>query len=312
MKKQNGITLISLIITIIIMLILAGVSLSMVMGDGSMLEQANAATENTRGGEVQEYIDLAIASNKAGKYSNIGIKSKEQIIEELKNEKLLTQDEVDELADNDILQIGNVSIDFSKIDESIDENMVAVNVGDYVTYSGGGINKWRVVETKSNGEIVVYAKLSSLGSNTKLSTSFYNSGKSTLEEYYNTFVNSSFANSASLGNVSEYIRAITGKEIAVQDAGMTIGTVTGVQVTETELTELGILGMNVSVGLYLSNGTLMTNTYRTITATDGLGYLSHDISAVEAETDAFIAVTLKSGLTYTGSGTNESPYIVGN
>ena len=312
MKKQNGITLISLIITIIIMLILAGVSLSMVMGDGSMLEQANAATENTRGGEVQEYIDLAIASNKAGKYSNIGIKSKEQIIEELKNEKLITQDEVDELADNDILQIGNVSIDFSKIDESIDENMVAVNVGDYVTYSGGGINKWRVVETKSNGEIVVYAKLSSLGSNTKLSTSFYNSGKSTLEEYYNTFVNSSFANSASLGNVSEYIRAITGKEIAVQDAGMTIGTVTGVQVTETELTELGILGMNVSVGLYLSNGTLMTNTYRTITATDGLGYLSHDISAVEAETDAFIAVTLKSGLTYTGSGTNESPYIVGN
>ncbi len=313
MKKQNGITLISLIITIIVMLILAGVALSMVMGDGSIVEQANSATENTRGGEVQEYVDLSIASNRAGKYSNIGIKNKEQIIEELKNEKLITQDEANELADSDILQIGDVTIDFSKIDESIDSDIVSVDVGDYVTYSGGGINKWRVVEKKGNGEIVVYAKLSSLGSSNKLSTSFYNSGKSTLEEYYNTFVDSLFANSASLGSVSKYIKALTGKEIAEQNPDMIINPVTGVQITEAELIELGILGMNISEdGLYLSNETLMTATFRTISVDNGLGYLSYDISAVEAATDAFIAVTLKSGLTYTGLGTSESPYIIGN
>ena len=64
MKKQNGITLISLIITIIIMLILAGVALSMVMGDGSVIEQANTATEKTRLAEVKEEISLALAEQK--------------------------------------------------------------------------------------------------------------------------------------------------------------------------------------------------------------------------------------------------------
>ena len=37
MNKQKGITLVSLVITIIVMLILAGVSLNMVMGDNSVL-----------------------------------------------------------------------------------------------------------------------------------------------------------------------------------------------------------------------------------------------------------------------------------
>ena len=40
MNKQKGITLVSLVITIIVMLILAGVSLNMVMGDNSVLLQA--------------------------------------------------------------------------------------------------------------------------------------------------------------------------------------------------------------------------------------------------------------------------------
>ena len=39
-KKEQGITLVSLVITIIVMLILAGVSLSMVTGDSSVLKNA--------------------------------------------------------------------------------------------------------------------------------------------------------------------------------------------------------------------------------------------------------------------------------
>ena len=41
--NNKGITLVSLVITIIVMLILAGVSLSMVLGDGSVLDQAKNA-----------------------------------------------------------------------------------------------------------------------------------------------------------------------------------------------------------------------------------------------------------------------------
>ena len=97
MKKQNGITLISLIITIIIMLILAGVSLSMVMGDGSMLEQANSATEKTRAGEIKEEISVALAEQKTSEYSGINSRGREEVIEELYNKGSLTSDEVEQL-----------------------------------------------------------------------------------------------------------------------------------------------------------------------------------------------------------------------
>ena len=65
MRKQTGITLVSLVITIIVMLILAGVSLSMVMGDSSALEQAKEAVENTNIGMVKDNISMAWASAKA-------------------------------------------------------------------------------------------------------------------------------------------------------------------------------------------------------------------------------------------------------
>ena len=65
MKKQTGITLVSLVITIIVMLILAGVSLSMVTGDGSVLSQAIGATEQTNIGTVKDEISLAWSSAKA-------------------------------------------------------------------------------------------------------------------------------------------------------------------------------------------------------------------------------------------------------
>ena len=47
LSRNKGITLVSLVITIIVMLILAGVSLSMVMGDNSVLERAQEAVEKT-------------------------------------------------------------------------------------------------------------------------------------------------------------------------------------------------------------------------------------------------------------------------
>ena len=44
MKQKNGITLIALVITIIVMLILAGVSLNAVIGDNGIITQAQNAT----------------------------------------------------------------------------------------------------------------------------------------------------------------------------------------------------------------------------------------------------------------------------
>ena len=68
-NSTNGITLIALVITIIVLLILAGVSIAMLTGDNGILTQANEAKEkNTIGGE-KEQIQLAIQSLKMKRQS---------------------------------------------------------------------------------------------------------------------------------------------------------------------------------------------------------------------------------------------------
>ena len=76
MKKQEGITLISLIITIIIMLILAGVALSMVTGDGSVVEQAISAVDKTENAQHNEEAQIEEATDfvlsKTGQMTKVG------------------------------------------------------------------------------------------------------------------------------------------------------------------------------------------------------------------------------------------------
>ena len=144
MKKQNGITLISLIITIIIMLILAGVSLSMVMGDGSIIDQANAATEKTRAGEIKEQVDLAKSANQMIKYSNVGTKkSKAALVQELHSNNQITDEEKDKLlgengqTEVDTITISDMVIDFSGLAEET-VNITSVSVAEYSFPSTGG------------------------------------------------------------------------------------------------------------------------------------------------------------------------------
>ena len=64
MKNQKGITLIALVITIIVLLILAGVSIAMLTGDNGILTRAGDAKMAQIEGEVQEKINLAIQATK--------------------------------------------------------------------------------------------------------------------------------------------------------------------------------------------------------------------------------------------------------
>lgn len=60
MKNQKGITLIALVITIIVLLILAGVSIAMLIGQNGILTQAQNASEATIKGEAEEAVKLAL------------------------------------------------------------------------------------------------------------------------------------------------------------------------------------------------------------------------------------------------------------
>ena len=64
MKNNKGITLIALVITIIVLLILAGVSISTIAGENGILKKAKAAKENTNSSQEKELIDIAVSSAK--------------------------------------------------------------------------------------------------------------------------------------------------------------------------------------------------------------------------------------------------------
>ena len=62
MKNNRGITLIALVITIIVLLILAGVSIAMVTGDNGLLSQATRAGAETQVAEAKEMAIMDVST----------------------------------------------------------------------------------------------------------------------------------------------------------------------------------------------------------------------------------------------------------
>ena len=55
LKEQKGITLVALIITIIVLLILAGVTISFAIGDGSIFNKSKNAVNTYKNAQDNEY-----------------------------------------------------------------------------------------------------------------------------------------------------------------------------------------------------------------------------------------------------------------
>ena len=64
-KKERGITLIALVITIIVLLILAGVSIAMLTGQNGILTQAQNAKTTTANKSAEEKVKLAVMGARA-------------------------------------------------------------------------------------------------------------------------------------------------------------------------------------------------------------------------------------------------------
>ena len=78
-KTNNGITLIALVITIIVLLILAGVTIATLMGDNGILTKATEARDKTKITEEQEKVKLAVAGTLAEENGgNIRVESLEE------------------------------------------------------------------------------------------------------------------------------------------------------------------------------------------------------------------------------------------
>ena len=81
LKTAKGITLIALVITIIVLLILAGVTIAALSGPNGILSNANKAKEQTAESGAREKINIAVA----GSYDNTGRFDSEKFKEEIQN-----------------------------------------------------------------------------------------------------------------------------------------------------------------------------------------------------------------------------------
>ena len=106
MKKSKGITLIALVITIIVLLILAGVTIASLSGDNGILTRGAEAKEKTRRESIQEELDLwktekTMEENIGGNNMNIS-----DFVAKLRDNKTITLEEFNEIETTNKLTIG--------------------------------------------------------------------------------------------------------------------------------------------------------------------------------------------------------------
>ena len=93
-KNKNGITLIALIITIILMLILAGVVLTLTIGKNGLFKTAKYATQKNSEVTAREKLELTLGDLQAHKYTNEAYNENEYIDSYLKNEGMQVVEDV--------------------------------------------------------------------------------------------------------------------------------------------------------------------------------------------------------------------------
>ena len=111
--SMKGITLIALVVTIVVLLILAAVSIGMLTGENGIIKQASESKELTRAGNVIEIRDLWRTNNKIGETTN-EYKTLESLLKEIgpSGEKILTEEEVNQIKETGKVKIADKIIDF--------------------------------------------------------------------------------------------------------------------------------------------------------------------------------------------------------
>ena len=93
-NKQKGITLISLVVTIIVLIILAGVSISMLVGDNGIITQAQNAKRETEEAQAREKLELALIDLQTEKYMNSNYNAEQFVTDYLTNRGMVVQDDI--------------------------------------------------------------------------------------------------------------------------------------------------------------------------------------------------------------------------
>ena len=120
LKSREGITLISLVVTIIILIILASISISMILGNNGLLHKAQTASDETKKSQATETMNLKITNIQISSYAetqqlpNLQYLA-DKLCEDNDMEYVLTASK--EHASLDKIDVTNISSIFTKLKE---------------------------------------------------------------------------------------------------------------------------------------------------------------------------------------------------
>lgn len=157
MKRTNsGVTLIALIITIIVLLILAGVTIAMIMGDNGILNQATRASDEMAQSSAEEKVNVEVL----GSYETDGTIDIDLLNENLQNIENLTYNG-ESLSDENVISKlpATVNVDgydiiiYGSADAQIVKENASLYYGAEVTgyeCASDGVSKWRIFYSDGN------------------------------------------------------------------------------------------------------------------------------------------------------------------
>ena len=135
-KSKQGITLIALVVTIVVLLILAGVTITVLFGENGMLKTAQNSSLQTKLAELEEKANIAYADFNTKKYA------------EGNPSKVITMEHIKKELENQRYIIKQVMLDENSITEiELEPENIKMNIGKTATLH---------VNLKSSGETLEY------------------------------------------------------------------------------------------------------------------------------------------------------------
>ncbi len=124
--KNKGVTLVALIVTIVVLLILAGVSINLIVGKNGIVTRAVDVKIITRASAAEERVNLWKKENYIAREAEKETVSKEKLLSYLKEQNLVTENEIDR--DREVIVIKK---DDGTIVKEINYGGVIINISKY-------------------------------------------------------------------------------------------------------------------------------------------------------------------------------------
>ena len=137
LKTQKGITLIALVVTIVVLLILAGVTISLLLDENGIIAKSKDARAETRVSQIEDEVGMWKQHNFINKESNQAQENADTMLANLISRKLLTEEEIDR--DQELITI-------KKKDGTIVKE---------ISYSSVTINISKTLATEKSGVVIL-------------------------------------------------------------------------------------------------------------------------------------------------------------